>query len=119
MDEISNVFGYVVNLGVARSSWVCRMETRGRSTRDEKADREHLLDPRRGHAGPGRTWRGRQRRGRVWGVGGKIFGGCGGGGDGGGDGEAVRPRGRAQKLRHLPRGLAPSSGGGRRQANDR
>jgi hypothetical protein len=26
-----------------------------RDTRDEQADREHLLDPGRGHAGPGRT----------------------------------------------------------------
>src|SRR5918997_1021327 len=79
------------NLGVVRSSWACRMKTRERSTIDEKADREHLLDPRGGHASPGRTWRGRQRRGRARGGGGGIFGRSNGGVYGRSDEHAPRP----------------------------
>src|SRR5215216_8137884 len=119
MGEISKVFGYVVELEAARSSRVCRMETRGRSTRDEKADREHLLDPRRGHAGPGRTWRGRQRRVRTRWLVGELLGRSDGSGHGRGGEHAVRPRSRTQDLRHLRRVLAARLGGGWRQAIER
>src|SRR5215207_1775937 len=60
--------------------------------RDEKADTEHLLDPRRGHAGPGRTWRGRQRRVRVRWLVGELLGRAHGSGHGRGDECAVRSR---------------------------
>src|SRR5215213_9942127 len=116
MDEISKVLGYIVDLGVARSSWVCREKTRGRSTRDEKADREHLLDPRWGHAGPGRTRRGRQRRLRPRWLVGELLGRSYGSGHGRGDEHAVRPRPRTQDLRHLRRVLAARPGRGWRQA---
>src|SRR3989475_11903244 len=72
-----------------------------KDARDEKADREHLLDPRRGYAGPGRTGRERQRRLCVRWLVGDLLGRPNGPGHGRGDEHAVRPCARTPDLRHL------------------
>src|SRR6266540_5003593 len=90
-----------------------------KDTSDEKADREHLPDPRRGHAGPGRTWRGRQRRLHARWLVGELLGRADGSGHGRGDEHAVRPPSRAQDLRHLRRLLATRAGGSLRQTVER
>src|SRR6266545_8209127 len=90
-----------------------------KDTRDEKADREHLRDPRRGYAGPGRCWRGRQWRLRVRWLVGELLGRADGTGHGRGDEHAVRHGPRPQDLRHHGRILAARPRGGRRQAIQR
>src|SRR5437660_11994152 len=83
-----------------------KSEIRSKETRDEKADREHLPDPRRGHAGPRRTWRGRQRRLRVRWLVGELLGRADGPDHERGDEHAVGPPYGKQDLRH-PRRVSP------------
>ena len=60
-----------------------------KDTKDETADREHLLDPRWRHAGPGWTGRGRQRRLRARWLVGEPLGRADGAGHGRGGERAV------------------------------
>ena len=72
-----------------------------------KAARDHVPDPRRGHAGARRSRRGRQRRVHPRRMVDDLLGRPDGQGDGRDHGQAVRPPPRAPDLRHLPRRTGP------------
>ena len=67
-------------------------------TGDEEAAGEHLLDPRRRHAGSWRTGRRRQRRLRARWLVGELLGRLDGRGHGRSDERSVRPSPRTQDL---------------------